>query len=86
MPLKETLIVKQNYEYIGEVYFKNCDENIKDGNNGCSCVGYLRISDAMRTNPKAGLLNKNSRLAPALAVTNFTIATDMILVTLCCPT
>ncbi len=31
-------------------------------------------------------LNKTSRLAPALGVTEFIIVTDMILVTLCCAT
>ncbi len=34
----------------------------------------------------AGLLNKSSCLAPALGVTKFMIAIDMILVTLYCAT
>ncbi len=35
---------------------------------------------------EAGLLDRNSCLAPALGVTKFTIARVMILVTLCCAT
>ncbi len=35
---------------------------------------------------EAGLLNKSSRLAPALGVTKFMIVTDMLLVRLCCAT
>jgi hypothetical protein len=35
---------------------------------------------------EAGLLNKSSRLVPALGVTKFIIVTNMILVTLCCAT
>ncbi len=35
---------------------------------------------------EAGLLNKCSCLARALGVTKFIIVSDMILVTLCCPT
>ncbi len=35
---------------------------------------------------EVGLLNKGERLAPALGVTKFLIAIDLILVTLCCAT
>ncbi len=36
--------------------------------------------------PKAGLLNKSSRLAPALGAANFITIIAMYLVTLCCAT
>jgi hypothetical protein len=38
---------------------------------------------ASEVGTEASLLNKSSRLAPALGVTKFVIVTDIILVTLC---
>jgi len=40
----------------------------------------------MTSRSEAGLLNKSSRLAPALGVTEYKIVTDMIWVSFCCAT
>ena len=48
-------------------------------------VEYRHIRDKIKTS-EAGSLNKSSCLAPALGVTKFTAARDVILVTLCCAT
>ncbi len=55
---------------------KNGGKNVSNSDKNCTCLGY----------PEAGLLNKSSRLAPALGVTKFTIDIDIILDTLCCAT
>ncbi len=41
---------------------------------------------SVHSDTEAGSLNRSSCLAPALGVTKFIIAIDMILVTLCCAT